>query len=200
MAQNPPTRKAGRASEQSGRASATGRIPSGIPTEAPCPGTPSRLAAERRKPPSTSRARREGQGLAAMSELEYLEYEFYDAQAKWKPARCDEQQVIRKYLLGLAHRADLHPDPAGSGAGQDDAAAGKDDRGTPAAGDTGGSGSPGLQTHLRPHQTVLADAERVGPAPHALAARRDEYRGDLEAGFAAELSALRRAITASVPA
>ena len=44
-----------------------------------------------------------------MNEFDYLEYEYYDAQAKWQTASGQERETLRDQLIRLAKRADLEP-------------------------------------------------------------------------------------------
>ena len=42
-----------------------------------------------------------------MTEFDYLEYEFYDAQARWRIASIEEREILRDHVSRLARRADL---------------------------------------------------------------------------------------------
>ena len=49
-----------------------------------------------------------------MSEIEYLEYEYYDAQARWRTATGDAREGLRDQLIRLARRADREPGAGGA--------------------------------------------------------------------------------------
>ena len=44
-----------------------------------------------------------------MNEFDYLEYEYYDVQAKWPAASSEDRGVLRDQLMRLSRRADLVP-------------------------------------------------------------------------------------------
>src|ERR1700712_3218452 len=48
-----------------------------------------------------------------MNEFEYLEYEYYDAQARWQTVEREGRASIREQLIQLSRRADLEDSSAG---------------------------------------------------------------------------------------
>ena len=44
-----------------------------------------------------------------MNEFDYLEYEYYDAQAKWQTASREGRSVLRDQLIQLSRQADREP-------------------------------------------------------------------------------------------